>query len=103
MGGSQVFLQAGEVYTVYDLLKSDVNDGTKYKLVGDFDKVLSLNLLSKGNEKNVVDEEILNKINLRNEAKKNKNFELADQKRDELLKEGIVLRDTKDGTIYEVK
>ena len=94
---------ANALTVLYDLLKSDVNDGTKYKLVGDFDKVLSLNLLSKGNEKNVVDEEILNKINLRNEAKKNKNFELADKIRDELLKEGIVLRDTKDGTIYEVK
>ena len=42
-------------------------------------------------------------IKKRAEAKKNKDFSLADSIREELLKQGIVLKDTREGTIYEVK
>ena len=42
-------------------------------------------------------------IEKRNEAKKNKDYSLADSIRDELNNKGIILKDTKDGTIYEVK
>ena len=87
---------------LYDLLKSDVPMGTKYKLVFDWDQVFSLDLLKK--EKAVVpnEDEILAKINERNEAKKNKDYELADKIREELLASGIKLKDTREGTIYEV-
>ena len=37
----------------------------------------------------------------RADAKLNKNFELADQIREELLKEGIILEDTKSGTKWK--
>ena len=37
----------------------------------------------------------------RKEAKANKNYELADKIRDELLNMGIKLIDTKDGTSFE--
>ena len=43
------------------------------------------------------------KISERNAAKKNKDFALADQIRNELLEQGIVLLDTREGTKYEVK
>ena len=76
--------------------------GTKYKLVHDFDKVLSLDLLKENTKKVDDEEEILHKINLRNEAKKNKDYQKADEIREELLKKGIVLKDTREGTIYEV-
>ena len=101
MGGSQVFLQAGEVYTVYDLLKSDVNMGTKYRLVSDFDEVLSLDLLKSETKKIQNEDEILAKINERTEAKKNKDYEKADEIREELLNMGIVIKDTREGTTYE--
>ncbi len=39
-------------------------------------------------------------INLRNQARKAKNFELSDQIRDRLLAEGIELKDGRDGTTY---
>ena len=39
----------------------------------------------------------------RNEAKKNKDFALADSIRNDLEKEGIILKDTREGTTYEVK
>ena len=38
---------ANAVTVLHDLLKSDVDEGTKYKLVSDFDQVLSLDLLKK--------------------------------------------------------
>jgi cysteinyl-tRNA synthetase len=39
-------------------------------------------------------------IELRNQARKAKNFELSDQIRDKLLAEGIELKDGRDGTSY---
>ena len=39
-------------------------------------------------------------IELRNQARKAKNFELSDQIRDKLLAEGIELNDGRDGTSY---
>lgn len=89
---------------VYDILKdTSVNDGTKRKLIEKFDEVLSLDLLkvdevSSGHD----DEEILKKIELRNEAKKNKDFVTADAIRDELLEQGVRLIDTREGTTYEL-
>ncbi len=92
---------ANALTVLHDLLKSDVNEGTKYKLVNKFDSILSLDLLKKDIKKIDNEEEILKKINERNEAKKNKNYELADAIRQELLDKGIVLKDTREGTIYE--
>ena len=43
----------------------------------------------------------MKKIEKRNEAKKNKDFALADKIRDELLEKGIKLLDTREGTKYE--
>ena len=39
-------------------------------------------------------------IEKRKEAKKNKDFELADQIRNELLEKGIELKDTREGTTW---
>ncbi len=93
---------ANAITVLHDLLKSAVDMGTKYKLVHDFDKVLSLDLLKENTKKVDDEEEILHKINLRNEAKKNKDYQKADEIREKLLKKGIVLKDTREGTIYEV-
>lgn len=41
-------------------------------------------------------------IDLRNQARKSKNFELSDQIRDKLLAEGIELKDGRDGTTYVI-
>ncbi|MGE5605059.1 MAG: DALR domain-containing protein, partial [Bacteroidota bacterium] len=49
------------------------------------------------NEKEVADEEIENLIASRAEAKKNKNWVLADQIRDELKNKGIIIEDTPQG------
>ena len=39
-------------------------------------------------------------INNRNEARRDKNFSLADSIRDKLKNKGIMIEDTKDGTIW---
>lgn len=88
---------------VYDVLKDEeLSDFTKLYLIEDFDKVLGLDLTVE-DEKEIEDEDyILEQINLRNEAKKNKDFVLADKIRDDLLEKGIKLIDTREGTSYEV-
>lgn len=92
---------ANAITVLYDLLKSDVNMGTKYRLVSDFDEVLSLDLLKSETKKIQNEDEILAKINERTEAKKNKDYEKADKIREELLNMGIIIKDTREGTTYE--
>lgn len=89
---------------MFDTLKADINSGTKLKLLESYDKVLGLDLL-KENKKEIdkdLEKYILSKIEERNNAKKNKDFALADSIRNELLEKGIILKDTREGTIYEV-
>ncbi len=88
---------------LYDMLKDkELTDFTKLYLTEDFDKVLALNLIDEEKEVNIDEEYINKKIEERNEAKKNKDFALADQIRDELLKDNIKLIDTREGTKFEV-
>jgi len=88
---------------IYDILKdNDLNGKTKLKLISEFDKVLSLDLLKKDEEDKELTEYILSKIEERNNAKKDKNYSLADQIRQELLDKGIELMDTREGTKYKI-
>ena len=87
---------------LYDLLKDEqVNGHTKIDLVNKFDKVFSLNLIQE-EVKVENEEEILALIEKRNEAKKNKDYDLADSIRNELLEKGIELLDTREGTTYKI-
>lgn len=89
---------------LYEVLKSDINDATKRELVLEFDKVLSLDLMKSNtndvdyNKKKYIQE----MIEKRELAKMEKNYVLADEIRNKLNEEGIVLKDTREGTIYEV-
>ena len=90
--------------TLYDALKADLSDATKIYLVKEMDKVLSLNLLN-DNKKDLntnLEGYIKEKIAERDSAKKEKNFTLADSIRDELKAKGIIIKDTREGTIYEI-
>ncbi len=93
---------ANALTVLYDLLKSNVNDDTKYHLISKWDEVLSLDLLKKETKKAQNEEYILEMIKKRDEAKKNKDYQLADEIRSNLLKQGIILKDTKEGTFYEL-
>ena len=89
---------------LYDVLKDDMSNSTKIELVKDFDNVLSLDLLTEENQ--TINEELKKYIEdmilKRQEAKKNKDFALADQIRNELEQKGILLKDTREGTTYEL-
>lgn len=89
---------------VYDVLKDEeLSDFTKLYLIDDFDKVLSLSLIEEPKEvSEELEELILAKIEERNNAKKSKDFVLADKIRDELFEKGVKLIDSKDGTTYEL-
>ena len=93
---------ANAISVLYEVLKdSNLNGHTKIELMKSFDKVFSINLVP---EKQAVENEaeILALIEKRKEAKKNKDFELADSIRDDLLSKGIELLDTREGTTYRI-
>ncbi len=87
---------------LYDVIKSNLNNNTKLKLIESFDNVLSLNLI----QEDKIDDELVSyikeMIEKRSEAKKNKNFEEADLIRKQLEEKGIILKDTREGTTFEV-
>lgn len=84
-------------------------DSTFYKSVYEFlhktaEKVLSIlnfDELKRKVERSLEDDLIDILIKIRQEAKINKNYQLADKIRDELAKIGIILQDIKDGVIYK--
>ncbi len=91
---------------VYDVLKTELNGATKRAILGGFDEVLGLDLLKAEAEvAGEVDAElesyVLGKIEERKAAKKEKNFALADAIRNELLEQGIVLEDTREGVKWK--
>lgn len=96
------------ITVIYDVLRSDINDVTKLELIKSFNEVLSLDLLKDhGNDKeSSVDSElkeyILAKIEERKAAKKEKDFAKADAIRDELAAKGIQIKDTREGTVWEI-
>ena len=93
---------ANAITLLYDVIKSDMNNNTKLYLIEEFDKVLSLNLLKTEEIDNKLENYIKEKIEERKIAKENKNYELADDIRKELENKGIIIKDTREGTIYEI-
>lgn len=93
---------ANALSLVYDLLKREVNDATKYTLIRNWDQVFSLDLTKEKEVDPELEAYILQKIEERALAKKNKDFAKADQIREELLKQNIVLKDTREKTIYTI-
>lgn len=91
---------ANAVTILYDVLKSDCSNETKLYLIESFDKVLSLDLLKETKIEKELENYIEEQIQKRNEAKKEKNYELADKIRNDLLEQGIELKDSREGTTY---
>ena len=91
------------VTALYDVIKDEtLTNNTKLTLIEKFDSVLSLNLLKE--EASLVDDSlrvyIEQKIAERLQAKKDKNYALADAIRTELAERGVTLKDTPSGTEY---
>ena len=88
--------------TMYDVLKSDISDSNKIYLLKEFDKVLSLDLFKEEEIDKELVKYIEEKIEERNKAKIEKNYQLADEIREELKEKNIILKDTKEKTLYEI-
>ena len=94
---------ANAISVLYDVIKdTNLNGKTKIELIKLFDSVLSLDLLKKDEIDDELAAYVEEQIKLRIEAKKNKDYVLADQIRNKLLEKNIVLKDTREGTVWEL-
>lgn len=88
---------------LYDVLKSDLSGKSKLLLIKDFDQVLSLDLLKEEQIDENLKKYIEEKIEERNNAKANKDYTKADEIREELLKQNIIIKDTREGATFEIQ
>ena len=83
---------------------NNVSDSDKYGALLKMDKILGLGFSEMKEKEEEFSPEILNLVNKRQIARKNRDFKSADYIRDELLNQGIVLEDTAQGVkIKKVK
>ncbi|MBQ8826092.1 MAG: cysteine--tRNA ligase [Oscillospiraceae bacterium] len=92
------------ITALHDVLRADANSATKLALIKEFDKVLSLNLISAAEklsaepEAEELPQEILDLAEQRKAARKEKNFALADELRDKITALGYIVEETRQGT-----
>ena len=85
---------------IWSMLKDNkLGNKEKYSLILNFDQILGLGLKDIKIKK--LDKEIKNLVDEREKARKNKDFKKADEIRDKLKKEGIILEDTEKGVKWK--
>jgi cysteinyl-tRNA synthetase len=94
------------ITVIYDVLKSKANAATKLALIAKFDEVLGLDLIANAKEAansvgdGVLDvpNEVMELVEQRKAARKDKNFALADELRDKIAALGYEVKETRQGT-----
>ncbi|MBR1739120.1 MAG: cysteine--tRNA ligase [Ruminococcus sp.] len=94
------------VTALYDVLKADVSPAGKLALIADFDRVLSLGLIEKAEQKakaeqeesSDIPDEVKALVEERQAARKAKDFAKADQIRDKIKELGYAVKETRQGT-----
>ncbi len=91
------------ITALYDVLKAETTPATKLALIREFDKVLGIGLIEEASkvqeEKNDdIPEEVLSLAAQRAEARKAKNFALADELRAKITEMGYIIEETRQGT-----
>ncbi len=94
------------VTAAYDVVKSKLSPAAKLALLNEFDKVLGLDLVASAEKlrdeaesgKSDIPREVLDLAQQRAEARKNKDFTLADQLRDKINSLGYEIKETRQGT-----
>lgn len=93
------------ISVVWDLAKNEVKSNDIYNLILKFDKVLSLDLNKKQEDKKIKEEnlpeEILEILDKRKKARESKDYALSDMLRDELKQKGYIVKDSKEGQKIE--
>ncbi len=98
---------ADAIASIFELVKfsnSNLDEKSSKKMIRKaYDLLLELsNVLGILNKKDeILEDEILELIEKRTEARKNKNFKLADEIRDTLKEKGIILEDTQEGVKWK--
>lgn len=98
---------ADAIASIFELVKfanTNLNEDSNKEIVEKAYEVLMeiarvLGVLSKSEE--ILEDEIVELIGKRTEARKNKDYKLADKIRDELKEKGIILEDTQDGVKWK--
>lgn len=93
---------------LHEVIKSEnLNNKEKKIIIDDFDKVFGLKLNELSDDKEKLDKDFVNKINLlikeRQAARKNKDYKKSDEIRDYLLQNNIEIMDNKDNTTWKVR
>ena len=94
------------VTVLYDVLKSKSDAATKLALIAEFDKVLGLDLIENAkkfaekaaNASADIPAEVMELVQQRQAARKEKNFALADEIRDKISALGYEVKETRQGT-----
>lgn len=85
--------------SIFNLLKDNsISAESKYATLLIFDRILGLNI--KSYDRGTITEEQKNLIKEREIARSEKNYKKADEIRNQLINQGIILQDTTDGTHY---
>ena len=89
------------IATLWGILESDLPNEEKYTSLKSFDSVLKLGLSDIRKNKIKIPEDITNLANQRIEAKKQKDFQRADELRKEIEAKGYIIEDTVEGYIIK--
>lgn len=95
---SDDFDMPGAIATVWNMLKDNIPDYDKADLLLDWDQILGLNLAQITNYKLQITNEVKDLIKQRDQARADKNFQLADQLRHQIENQGFTVEDTPSGT-----
>lgn len=81
----------------WDLIRSDMPDATKKATLLKFDEIFGLNIVAWAPEELDIPEMVETLAGEREQARKDKNWTRADELRDEILKLGYTVKDTREG------
>ena len=92
------------ITALYDVFKADTNNKTKLKAIEEMDRVLSLDIIKNAkemeseSEQAELPEDVAQLVKRRAQARKEKDFALADELRDKITALGYKIEETRQGT-----
>ncbi len=92
------------ITALYDVFKADTNNKTKLKAIEEMDRVLSLDIIKNAkateseSEQAELPEDVAQLVKQRAQARKEKDFALADELRDKITALGYKIEETRQGT-----